>query len=282
MDQFQNLKQLRKRRDKLPSVFNKEQLIDLFDCIDNPQTMIGAGLGFFCGLRISEVIRLEKKDLDFKKRQIKVVEGKGGKDAYCVIPPQLVEPLRLWLKYSGESPFVFPSLTNPRVHIGKSEMFRKFVKALKKAGLRVVEGYVEFKNRYGTYRQLKYRYYFHTLRHSYATHLHEQGVDIATVSKLMRHNQVDTTMIYTHISNREKQKAVDSVFDPFKAYHFKKSDFQDKREQVFQERERQFMERMSHPVNMLQLKLVNGEISPEEFKKRLEALKSMPNMIEVV
>ncbi|OIO63013.1 hypothetical protein AUJ83_01905 [Candidatus Woesearchaeota archaeon CG1_02_33_12] len=272
---------IKRDRQKLPNVFNKTQLIDLFDCIDNPQTMIGAGLGFFCGLRISEVIAVKTENVDIEKRQIKIENGKGGKDAYCIIPPPFVEPLRLWLKFIGNMPYIFPSRMNPKKHVRKSEMFRKYVLALKKAGLRKETGIVEFKNRFGTYQQPRYQYCFHTLRHSFATYLLEQGVDIAVVSKLMRHNQIDTTMIYTHISDKLKKKAIDDSFDPFKAYHFKKSEHQDRKEQLLEERERRFVTEMSNPIHILQMKLVNGEITEQEFKQRMDALKSTSYIIEV-
>jgi len=160
-------------------------------------------------------------------------------------------------------------------------MFRKYVLALKKAGLRKETGIVEFKNRFGTYQQPRYQYCFHTLRHSFATYLLEQGVDIAVVSKLMRHNQIDTTMIYTHISDKLKKKAIDDSFDPFKAYHFKKSEHQDRKEQLLEERERRFVTEMSNPIHILQMKLVNGEITEQEFKQRMDALKSTSYIIEV-
>ena len=276
-----NLKRITKNRSRLPNVFNREQLIDLFDSIDSAQTMIGAGLGFFCGLRISEVVRLKQAHIDFENRRLKVEDGKGGKDEYCVIPPQFVEPLKLWLKFVGQVPYVFPAYTNPDTHIGSKEMFRKYVKALKKAGLRQVAGYVTYKNRYGSYTQPRYFYYFHTLRHTYATFLHEKGVDIGTISKLLRHNQVDTTMIYTHISNKNKINAVDHAFDPFKAYHFQKSEFQTQKESQAEEREHQILQQMSNPVNMLQMKLVNGEISPSEYHERLNALRQSAGIVEV-
>ena len=272
-----------KDREKLPNVFNKQQLIEVFDCIDDPKTMIGSGLGFFCGLRISEVCNLQKRDLDLQNTRLKVVNGKGGKDAFCIIPPQFIEPLKLWVNFceGNNSPYLFPTRINSKKHISKNELFRSYVKALKKAGLRKEVSTVKYENEYGCYHQPRYLYYFHTLRHSYATYLLEKGVDIAIVSRLMRHEQIDTTMIYTHISDKLKEKAISDAFDPFKNCHFQKSEYQTRREELLEERERQYMTEMSRPINMLQTKMINGEITPEEFKTRLEALKSMSNIIEV-
>jgi integrase len=272
----------KRKRSKLPTPFTVEQLINLFDCIDNPQTIIGAGLGLFCALRILEVVSLMKQHVLLDKKTIKVVDGKGGKDEYVIIPEQFIEPLRLWLDFVGDTPYVFPSRKDPEKHIGRSEMFRKYCRALEKAGLRIRQGTKKYQStKYGNYIQPRFEYYFHTLRHTYATYLLDKGIDISIISKLMRHNQVDTTMIYTRISSKRKQQAVDDAFDPFKAYKFKKSEFQDHREQVRDERERRLMLHMSNPMHLLQMKLVNGELSPVEYNERLAALKGVPGKIEV-
>jgi len=249
---------------KLPNVLNTEQLGKLFDEIEDPQTLIGSLLGFFCGMRISEVISLRVRDLDFEKQRIRIEKGKGGKTAYVVMPPQLERPLNLWLDLIGKQHWLFPSQLKKGHCITRSDMYRKFKKALARAGLSIEVGRVEYKAGNGAkYEQPRYMYYFHTLRHSYATYLYEKGVDIATVSKCLRHNFVDTTMIYTHICDRQRKEAV------HKAFHTTSMPSPE-------------MEKSSeNPLDTLQRRLVTGEITVGEFNTRLDALKRLGQFVEV-
>jgi Phage integrase family len=99
----------------------------------------------------------------------------------------------------------------------KKNLHEQFRQVLAKAGLLIPRYEMEFKQRIQGKRRLKkvtrYKYYFHTLRHSYATYLLEKGVDLYTISHLLGHNQVTTTQIYARISEGQKNKAIDAAFN---------------------------------------------------------------------
>jgi len=211
-----------KERKKLPVVFTKEEIQKIFGKMKGEYALM-AKLIYGCGLRLSECITLRVKDIDFKKNILIIRDGKGGKDRVTVLPDNLKVELENHLKIvkriyrmdrknniaGVELPdalerkypnagkewgwfWVFPSQSlsiSPREniirrhHIYPSTLQRAFKKAMKEAGI----------NKNGT---------IHSLRHSFATHLLEQGYDIRTVQELLGHKNVQTTMIYTHIAKR--------------------------------------------------------------------------------
>lgn len=130
-------------KNKLPDVFNVEQLIKLFDAIDRPKVAIACALGFFCGLRISEVCNLRIEDIDIDRKVLKVVDGKNsrrkfsgyGKDRYVPIPPQLIHPLNIWIDIIGGGKWLFPSDKSPDTHLRKKSLSEQFREVLKRAGL---------------------------------------------------------------------------------------------------------------------------------------------------
>ena len=182
-----------------------------------------ASLLYGAGLRLMECVRLRIKDLDFDYRQITVRDGKGEKDRRTILPAPLIEPLRrhlskvrlqheedvargggrVYLPYALERKYtqaaadwvwqyVFPAArlsTDPRT--GKRQRHHAVEDGLQKAIKRAVE-------RAG----IEKRASCHTLRHSFATHLLEDGYDIRTIQELLGHADISTTMIYTHVLNR--------------------------------------------------------------------------------
>ncbi len=212
-------------KNKLPSVLNIEQLIKIFDAIDRPKVAIASALAFFCGLRISEVCNLKIEDLDLEKQRLKVVDGKNsrrsfsgyGKDRYVPIPPQMINPLKKWIEIIDGGKWLLPSDKSPDAHIRKKSLGEQYREALSKAGLLLPAMELEFKTKINgelvTKKIIRHKYYFHTLRHSYATYLRDKGVDIYTISDLLGHNQVTTTQIYARISDTQRVKAVNQAFN---------------------------------------------------------------------
>jgi len=186
-------------------------------------TGLATRLLYGTGLRLSEVVRLRVKDIDFGNRQIIVRDGKGGKDRRTMLPGQLIDELKThlenvweihqkdlekghgktWLPYALARKYpnaekewiwqyIFPSkVISPnkldgiprRHHISPSSLQRAVRKAAKES-------------------RVPKRVSPHTFRHSFATHLLENGYDIRTVQELLGHKNVQTTMIYTHVLNR--------------------------------------------------------------------------------
>jgi len=210
-------------KQKLPSVFNPEQLVILFDAIDRPKVGIATALGFFCGLRISEVCKLKVDDIDLVKKRLKVEDSKYtvknnkagyGKDRYVPIPDILISPLKKWIEIIGGGKWLLQSHNSPNNHLFKKTLGLEFRYALSKAGLDQIS--FEIKHKSGPNKGLiipRYKFHFHTLRHSYATYLIDKGVDIYTISDLLGHNQVSTTQIYARVSDVQRVKAVSEAFN---------------------------------------------------------------------
>lgn len=211
-----------KRPGRLPVVLTVEEVRRVLARIDGQQGLM-ADLLYGAGLRLLECVRLRVKDLDFEMRQITVRDGKGEKDRMTMLPQAVLEPLRAHLekvkvlhahdleegfgevylpyaldrKYPDASrewgwQYVFPAAgrsVDPRSgkerrhHVDEQTLQRAMKKAVRAAGLTKPAS-------------------CHTLRHSFATHLLQSGYDIRTVQELLGHQDVATTMIYTHVLNR--------------------------------------------------------------------------------
>jgi len=210
-------------KQKLPAVFNPDQLVVLFDTIDRPKVGIATALGFYCGLRISEVCKLKVDDVDLVKKRLKVEDSKYtakdnksgyGKDRYVPIPDTLISPLKKWIEIIGGGKWLLPSHSSPNSHLSKKTLGLEFRYILNVAKFNQVGYEITFKS--GPNKGLnipRYKYHFHTLRHSYATYLIDKGVDIYTISDLLGHNQVTTTQIYARVSNVLRVKAINEAFN---------------------------------------------------------------------
>tara|TARA_Y100000310_G_scaffold78020_1_gene74609 strand:- start:17175 stop:17906 length:732 start_codon:yes stop_codon:yes gene_type:complete len=239
-----NVRKLKEKGRKLPSVFNKKQLLSLFSIIKECDIFIACLLALCCGLRISEVCDLKKLDVDFESEKIKVVQGKGNKDRYVMLPSKLKPILEKWFKIN-DTDYVVPALYGGKLNSGS--LHHKFTGYLKEAGLRIPSE----KTSNGTQR---YAYSFHKLRHTYATFLLEKGVDLYYVQRALGHSDIHTTQIYCYISQKDLQNKINGAFG-----HVKNS---------------KINPNITNPLQLLQLKYANGDLTNDEYQEKLEILQS--------
>ena len=170
-----------------PVVLSKEELRRLFSVILNPQHKLILELFYASGLRLSEAIYLQVKDIDFKENVLWIRDGKGGKDRMSIFSGDLGERLQRHCEGCGKNKdsFVFVN------KYGDPFNPRSIQRILEKAKIEA---------------QIDKDVHIHTLRHSFATHLLEDGVDIRKIQELLGHADLSTTQIYTKVSNEELKK----------------------------------------------------------------------------
>lgn len=203
------------RNQKLPDTHTKEQLILLSKVIEDPRMMIALVLGFFCGLRRGEAIRLRKIDIDFVNKQIKVVDSKNpnrtkqgyGKDRFVpILNDNVLVMLKKYVDSTQQDYLFAPKFNKSKnTYLDGRTFDEYYTDVLKKAGLRIQIG----KKKNGVN---MYKYRFHTLRHSVATYLLDKGLDIRYVQEFLGHSDIDTTTIYTHVSTQDIQRHAQGIF----------------------------------------------------------------------
>jgi site-specific recombinase XerD len=231
---------------QLPNVLNKEQLIKIFSGIDEVDVFLGCLIALFCGLRISEVCKLRREDIDLVSERIKVVQAKGSKDRYVMLPKSMKPIIEKWLRIS-EDEYFMPSMSENG--ISENYLSAKFRKYLTKANLMINTE----KTSTGQQRHL---YSFHTLRHTYATYLLERGVDLYYIQRSLGHSDIYTTQIYAYISQKDLKEKIDKAFSSA-----------DKRKTD--------IVTSNDPFELLKIRYVNGEIGFDEFKEKTEVLKEI-------
>ena len=169
----------------LPSVLGKEEVFRLIKAIKNEKHRLMVRLMYGSGLRVSELTNLRVKDFDFENNYGFVRHGKGNKDRMFIIPDSLKEELIKYVKNkSSYDSWLFESYNG---HISSRTLQVIIKKAAKEA-------------------KIKKNVHPHTLRHSYATHLIENGYDVTSVQSLLGHNSAETTMIYLHTASKNMIK----------------------------------------------------------------------------
>jgi site-specific recombinase XerD len=148
---------------------------------------------YAAGLRLNEVLHRRIADLDSARMTIRVEQGKGGQDRYTVLSPQLLEALRgYWKAVRPAAPWLFPSARRPQP-IDPSALQRAYQIAKRQAGITKPGG-------------------IHGLRHAFATHLLEAGVDLHTIQRLLGHGHISTTTRYLQLT-RHTEMGVGSPLD---------------------------------------------------------------------
>jgi len=242
----------KRRRRKFPNVFFKKELTAVFSRIEDPKTMVGAFLAFFCALRISEICKLKWNDIDLEQHRLKVVDGKNHKDGFVPISSMCIPVLLKWKNMNRNEEYVLPTQDVNKPHLSTATLFKCFKDALRKAGMEIITD----KNSLG---RVNHQYKFHTLRHSRCTHLLSNGVPIQKVQHFMRHDKIETTLTYTWILDVELNSMVEEV-DGKRLRAGAGENFQER------------IAVKEDAVDVLKKRLAYGEISPKEYHRLFEVL----------
>ena len=165
---------------KMPAVLSPEEVARLLEAAPGPKYKAALSAAFAAGLRVSEVVSLKVSDIHSERMLLRIEQGKGRKDRFAMLSPELLELLRDWYRIARPAVWLFP---------GRDLMLpmttRQFTRAVHAAA---------------NMAKIKKRVTPHTLRHSFATHLLEQKTDVRLIQVLLGHAKLDTTMLYTHVA----------------------------------------------------------------------------------
>jgi integrase/recombinase XerD len=170
----------------LPVVLSREEVGSLLAATKNLKLQTALSVAYGAGLRVSEVTALKVGDVDSTRMTLRIQEGKGGKDRYAMLSPVMLDRLRTWWRVARaqgkmfDGGWLFPGL-NPIEPLSTRQLNR----AVHEAALAA---------------RIDKRVSMHTLRHSFATHLLEQKVDIRVIQVLLGHKKLETTSLCTHVA----------------------------------------------------------------------------------
>ena len=200
---FLNLPEI-KHEKRVQVVLSKEEVWRLLKSCDLLKHRVLVGLLYGCGLRCMEVRSIRLQDMDFDRRQLRVVQGKGKKDRYVPLSEHLIRGLKSYIEVEKPVEWLFNGQPLPNRAGGDfdSRYSQKGVQwAVKQACKRA---------------EITKDVHVHTLRHTYATHLLEDGIDIMTLKNLLGHENIETTIEYLQIAQLPTQKAfspLDTLFE---------------------------------------------------------------------
>lgn len=169
-----------KKRMKLPEVLGLEEVRELLSLVRKPLYRMALTTIYSCGLRLSEGTGLHVNDIDSKRMVVRIQDSKWGKDRYVPLPDRTLELLREYWVVERPHPWLFPG-QNHQNRVSNNSMQRAFRATLKQSGID---------------KQVT----IHSLRHSYATHLFEHGVDLRVIQEILGHKSQKTTSIYIHLT----------------------------------------------------------------------------------
>ncbi|MFC1617657.1 tyrosine-type recombinase/integrase [Patescibacteria group bacterium] len=169
-----------KRSNRLPVVLARQEVEDIINCLQNPKHKLAIALAYAAGLRVSEVVCLKVSDVDMAELTIHIKQAKGKKDRLTIFPEKLRNDFANLLVGKDKDEYVFES--NRGGKLTTASLQKTFRRTLKNTGI----------NKPAT---------FHSLRHSFATHLLENGVDVRYVQELLGHSNIRTTQQYTKVTN---------------------------------------------------------------------------------
>ena len=165
---------------KIPVVLSPEEVARFLEAAPGPKYKAALSAAYGAGLRVSEVVALKVSDIDSTRMLLRIEQGKGRKDRFAMLSPQLLGLLRDWWRIARPQVWLFPG-QNPVNHLTTRQLNRAVHAAAHMA-------------------EITKRVTPHTLRHSFATHLLEQNIDIRVIQVLLGHAKLDTTALYTLVA----------------------------------------------------------------------------------
>ncbi|MEW6508273.1 MAG: site-specific tyrosine recombinase/integron integrase [Bacteroidota bacterium] len=180
-----------KKNKKLPDILIQEDILKIFSYVNNLKHKTLLMLIYSAGLRVGESVRLKVSDIDGQRKMIHLRGAKGKKDRYTLLSDAALEMLRKYYKEYRPKEYLFEG-QGSRTHLAERSIQNVFHRAVKLAGI-------------------KKEISLHGLRHSFATHLLESGVDLRFIQELLGHSSSKTTEIYTHVSKKSLGKIVNPL-----------------------------------------------------------------------
>src|SRR5882672_193487 len=182
---------LAKEPKTLRQVLTPEEVVRLIEAAPSRKYRCAFSVAYGAGLRSSELVSLKVSDIDSARMVLRIEDGKGGKDRLAKLSPQMLKELRAWWKIDKPKVFLFPNRFKAADHISG----RQYHRACRDAAIRA---------------RIERSVHPHMLRHSFATHLLDQGVDIRVIQAMLGHKNLETTAIYARVS----PKLIQSVEGP--------------------------------------------------------------------
>jgi integrase len=193
-----------KREQRLPTVLSLNEVWNIINTVNTPQNKAYLTTVYTCGLRLHEALFLQVCDIDNQRMRIHVHRGKGAKDRYVPLPKSTLHTLRDYWKCHRNPAWIFPRLGRSGKE-GPTANIPMNYTSVQGALRRVL-----------TQLKIKKRISIHTLRHSYATHLLEAGVNIRRIQQYLGHSSLNSTMVYLHLTTQGHERAFDIINDLMK------------------------------------------------------------------
>lgn len=188
----------------LPIVLSREEVRRVLGAIREERFQVAFQLIYSCGLRVGEAVALEVRDIHRAQGRIHVREGKGGKDRFVPLPPFMYARLRAFWPTHRHPRLLFPA-------VGRGWRERAVVRTAQADRPMSVSSLQHCFRLACARAGIKVKATPHTLRHSYATHLLEEGVSLRQIASYLGHSSLDTTVIYTHLTAVSEQRALAAI-----------------------------------------------------------------------
>jgi len=169
---------------RLPEILSREEVTRLIELTVHRKHRALLMTTYAAGLRVSEVVHLKLSDIDSDRMALRVEQGKGAKDRYTLLSPKLLAELRDYWRFYRPKTWLFPRMRTPDEPMDPKQAQKIYYAAKKRAGITKRCG-------------------IHGLRHAFATHLLESGVDLHTIQRLLGHGHLSTTLVYFHLAQKD-------------------------------------------------------------------------------